>query len=286
MKSEQVKLIDALPPEAISRLGLVLITALIAIVLMGCASKPSPQLLSPYDRRQVWAVAPLMNESGSSQADGLKMADEFMVQIDKIGGISSLPVNRVLEAMDTLDIQQISRPREAMQVRAALNVDALIVGTITAYDPYDPPRIGVAIELYVNDRSQPTGSISDARRLTNAATDELSLPTVTPSWTNQPVNSISTMLDASDPTTRHQLEKYAVDRGTMNEDPMSSTLYRISMDLYTEFVSYAATRSLLRAESLRLTPPTQSKRNTPELENKQVSVDRKLNPLPPSYLSF
>ncbi len=230
---------------------------LVVLTLGACVSppvEPVDRLSSPYGERRIWAVAPLRNESGSLYADGVKMADHVAYQLENAAGLDVLPVNRTLRAMEALGLRELTSKQDALRVLSALNADGLVVGTISAYDPYDPPRMGVALELYLHPRHWYEESPLDVRGLSRASTDEMSLPSA-PSAT-QPVVAISAMMDARSPGTRENLERYAVNRG-IAPTRESAVHYRINMDLYSEFVSYVMCWRLLKAEAQRIAPPTQ-----------------------------
>jgi hypothetical protein len=230
----------------------------LAVLTAGCqyrgARKPEP-LSAPYGERQVWAVAPLRNESGSLHADGLKVADQLAQRLETVMGLDTLPVNRVLAAMQALQMQGVASTEDAIQLRGALGVDGLVAGTITAYDPYDPPKLGLAIELYVDPRRD-SFQATDVRKLVRAATDQMSLPSK-PQRPSQPVSVVSGFYDASDPAVQLKLRGYAEQRtGQDKADPPTGwRLYQIDMDLYTEFVTYLVSQRLLRVEQQRLAPP-------------------------------
>lgn len=206
--------------------------ASVLFCLGGCemfgSSKGADPLVSPYDQRHLWAVVPLRNESGSRYADGAAFADDLVQQIEGASNLDVLPVNRTLAALDALEMSHPSTYAEAMQLITTLDVDGLIVGTISAYDPYDPMKLGIAVDLYVHlDADLPQRS----RR-----------PVVT---------SVSAFFNAGDPIVRDKLERYAHNRGSF-ADRDSHVQYRISMDLYSEFVAYIISWRLLDAESKRV----------------------------------
>lgn len=235
MTSEQVKLM------------------LVALVLAagGCGGLGGDRAPAPYGARQVWAVAPLRNESGSLEADGVRLADHLARQLENTEGIDVLPVNRVLAAMQALQISRVTDPCEAVKLRRTLGADGLIVGTITSYDPYDPPKLGLAVELYLA-ASAPTGvRVLDVRRLSSAPTDRLSRPSVARRKT-RPASTVSGFYDAAEPALRKRLWRYAWHRGVEQDHPANAQLYRISMDLYSEFVTRAVTTRLLHLEDQRM----------------------------------
>lgn len=230
------------------------LVALLMPILGGCsvrqdaAETPVPRLIAPYEGRQVWAVAPLRNESGSLQANGVRVADHLARQLEQAEGIDAVPVTRVIAAMDALKMPTIGSPQQAMQLRQTLGVDAIVVGTISTYDPYDPPKLGLALELYVDEQRALRPPV-DVRGLSRAGTDQESRLANTRN--GQPTSVVSGLYDAAEPATRQWLQRYSLGRGTGEDRPQWRT-YRISMDLYTEFVSYAVSWRLLHAEGRRV----------------------------------
>ncbi|MFA9479126.1 hypothetical protein ACERK3_12610 [Phycisphaerales bacterium AB-hyl4] len=245
MTSKQVMLIAA-----------AMLVASATVILVGCAefrrARPAEPLNAPYDERQVWAVAPLMNESGTRHANGVRLAEQLARQLETAAPLSVVAVNRVLDAMDALGLSMVSSPAEAEKLRQTLGVDALVAGTVTAYDPYDPPKLGLSVELYAGPLPQ-AGVTLDMRELSRASTDEMSRPELPGSQIGGgPVTVISGYFDAADPRVREQLRTYGTQRGTEAHGTREWRQYRISMDLYSEFVSYQVSWQLLEAEARRL----------------------------------
>jgi hypothetical protein len=240
MKSEQVLLIAVM-------------TAVVA-ACAGCETLfPTPgadPLRSPYGERRVWAIAPLRNESGSLHADGIVVADHLARQLENAGNLDVLPVNRTLAAMQAAGFATIESPEQAAQIRSILNADAILVGTITAYDPYDPPKLGIAVELYADASRGAHDPPLDVRQLSRAPTSDTTLPNQ-PRSTTAASSVVSAFFDAADPQVRERLQRYANRRGAVSE-PDAWRRYRVSMDLYTEFVSYVVSWRLLREEAQRI----------------------------------
>ncbi len=224
-----------------------------ALLIGGCAMfRPAhepPKLASPFQQRHVWAVLPLVNDSGSLNADGLVMADQLARHLENAPYMDVLPVNRVLAAMDAAGMEALNSPSDALALLRALNADGLVVGSITSYDPYDPPKIGLTLELYARQRT-PHRSPLDLRSLSGAAVagQAGNLPSST---TRQPVATTGGFFDSADPETRDALTYYANDRGP-EPNEHAPRIYRINIDLFSEFVCFVMSGRLLHAESQRL----------------------------------
>jgi hypothetical protein len=217
------------------------------------------ELRSPYPAEKLWAVAPIRNESGTSLIDSAALADSVTAQVQRIEGINIVPVNRVLEAMAAHDMPAINSVGDVLALIQTLEVDGLIVGTVSAWDPYDPPKIGMTIQLY-SRRAPGGGAAVDSRSLTFAATDTR-LPGTT--RFNQPVNQASGYFDGANGDVLLRVQEYATGR-TPYESAAGWRRYLMNMDLYAEFVSHELTRQLMQREWQRLTADPNA-----QLPNKQ-----------------
>lgn len=246
MTSEQVRLILRHLPV------LALAWSLLA-VLPGC-QRPviERRIESPYGARQVWAVAPLRNETGSRFADGLIMADQLTRSFEQVEAIDVLPLNRVLEAMDTLRLPAVQTKSDAIALREALGVDALVVGTMTHYHAYDPPKMGLALDLYAWPTDFAPTPI-DIKALSWAPTsDTAGVRRGAVYRQGQPVTTISAYFDAGGVGTKRLIDDYAYGRGTTPDTLHERRLYTINMNLFQEFVSYEASSQIIWAEWERL----------------------------------
>ena len=221
------------------------------LALAGCAGGRPAGLTAPYADRKVFAVAPLRNESGSLAADGIRLADRLTEQLTLTRRVDTVPVNRVLGAMEAAGMSGVNTRADALRLLGALGVDALVVGTVTAYDPYDPPKVGLNLDLYMGEAM--TQQVMDIRLLSRAATDR-SFRFDAAGNLDQPVTSLSALWDAGHPVTQDRLASYATGRGTdYGSTSTEARLFRISMDLYSGFVAFEAARRLMDLELLRLT---------------------------------
>lgn len=234
-------------------------------LLAGC-QKPQrlDAVIAPYPQRQVFAVAPLRNESGSAFADGARLADKITQRLALTRGIDVLPVNRAYAAMDALGIDRIASKADAIRLQQTLGVDGLVVGTVTAYEPYTPPKLGLNLELYLDARLAWSGSEIDTRKLSAAATEDRSQLPGGDVHRTQPVTAIGGFYDAADPNVVDLLTAYLAERKP--DDSLEHALRRhtLSTDLYSDFVSTTLTAQLMEAERLRLRRPNRNNTVPPE----------------------
>jgi hypothetical protein len=225
----------------------VALAAVALVTLGGCAPVDPPYGTEyirhlPRDGRAVWAVAPAINLSGQRGVDPLLQADLVYEQVQQVGGLTVVPVNRVVEVYAGLGIEQVQSPEQAALVCDLLGCDALLVPTVTAFDPYDPPKLGASLQLFRKPGTYARPANVDPRELARAASPpvEQSLP-----QDGQFVQAIG-MFDAANGSVREALFAYA--RGRNDPvGPMGAKEYLVSMDRYCGVVYQSLTGDLLRS---------------------------------------
>jgi hypothetical protein len=234
----------------------------LALLLGACAPKPTltppRELFSPYDTAQgdvLWGVVPLRNESGVSLVDSLGITDKVVAAAAQVHGVRAVPVNRTIAAMRALRLPEIKGPEDLKTLATEMGVDGLIVGSITAYDPYDPPKLGLALALYARPGAMQriTADPIDTRKLEYQPTDYQYFPRST--YKDAPASVVSEFLDAKNHAVLMDLQAYAQGR----HDPNSAygwKRYAASMDLFSEFAAWHAVSRLLNHEWIRLAAPT------------------------------
>src|SRR3954470_24165940 len=106
----------------------------------GCIEHPPPygqeqQKFMPTKRQQVWAVAPTINLSGEKGVDPFLQSDLVQHKLGEVRGLTlPIPVNRVAEVYAALRIDRVTSPAQAALVCDLLQVDGLVVPTVTIFD--------------------------------------------------------------------------------------------------------------------------------------------------------
>ncbi len=227
--------------------------AAVAACVLGAGCSPTMRaplrLATPYGESQLWAVAPFVNESGISTVDTNRVADIFTQQVQQVQGVDSVPVNRVLFALRELEMQGISSAGDALLLMNALDLDGLLVGTVTAYDPYPPLVLGVAVQLYLRPEVNRSRGF-DPRSLTRSIGGT---PTIGEWGPSPPTAQAAGIFDAANHQTLIWLREYSAHRSPP-DSAYGADIYLVSMELYTQFVSYRLIHDLLVAEWTRLMP--------------------------------
>ncbi len=235
-------------PLGLRECGAVFVLAFV-LLLAGCdtGARQQPRMhASPYPGQQLWAVVPFLNESGVSVLDTARMADLFTEELQQVEGIDTVPVNRVIQAMRQLNIAAVLTSGDAMAVMEALQVDGLVVGTVTAYDPYNPPTLGLAVQLFrpaLMKHAQ-----LDPRDLTRQASGDFELGAMNDV---RPAAQAAGIFNARSERTRMWIDEYAIGR-TPKDSAYGAEVFLVRMELYTKFVSYRLIGDLLGTERSRM----------------------------------
>ncbi|MEN0020864.1 MAG: hypothetical protein AAF747_08285 [Planctomycetota bacterium] len=236
--------------------------AVLSLGFGGCMSSPRDDLYRPHTLTsptqqadpaapdELWAVLPPLNESGTTAVDPLSVGDAIVASIQQVQGLSALSMNRTLQSMAALDLGPTPSlsPADIRMLAEAMGVDAVVVPSITAYNPYDPPVFGLTLALQRRDTRLADDSF-DPRRLVRAPVDpSLVQPTT---FATRPTSVVSAHLDAQNHAVLAAVRSYAVGRHDPT-DALAWRKYTASMPLFTEFATQYTVRRLLERE----TPPS------------------------------
>ncbi|MAO22157.1 MAG: hypothetical protein CMJ35_12735 [Phycisphaerae bacterium] len=216
---------------------------------------PPGVIVSPYDTGSgdvLWAVIPPLNESGTSIADPSAIGDSIVAAAQGVRGVRCLPINRSLDALQTLGLfNGIESSSDAHKLAEYMGCDAVLVGSITAYDPYDPPVLGLALALYARPgaMAQTSQAQLDSRALTMAFSDFGTFDGLT--FAGEPVSVVSEHLDARNHEVQYAVRSYAQGRSDRSS-ALQWRIYLASMDLYTQFAAHHTIGRLIDQEWLRL----------------------------------
>ena len=221
------------------------------LLICGCANEKKPEygveqaLYLPGHARQTWAVAPVLNLSGQREVDPILQADLVYGQLQQVAGLNVLPVNRVVEVYRALKIDQVQSEEQAAAVCQLLGCDALLIGTVSLYDPYDPPRMGASLQLFRSGKSV-QGQNVDPRELARRASPPPLAATVPAAATFLQTIGV---FDASNGSTRTDLQRYAMGRNDP-VGPLKDRAYLLEMDRYAGFVYHSLIEEMLTRPAL------------------------------------
>jgi hypothetical protein len=132
-----------------------LLCGLVLTGLAGChlvlpQTAHQPVIRNPFPQLSRVAIAPFFNQSDEPTVDGRQFALAYYGELQATPGFDVVPVGVVEEAIIRHRID-LAGPGEARRLAQLLGVDAVIVGAVTDYSPYYPPRIGLSVEWYAAD---------------------------------------------------------------------------------------------------------------------------------------
>ncbi len=106
-----------------------------------------PVVHNPFPQLNKVAVAPFFNLSTEPTVDGRKFALAYFAELQKVPGFEVVPLS-VVEAAIIDNQVNLANPSEARRLANILGVDAVVIGSVTDFTPYYPPRCGMRVEWY------------------------------------------------------------------------------------------------------------------------------------------
>lgn len=123
----------------------------VLLSVCGCSLLPDirrkPQFINPFPQLETVAVLPFVNQSEEPTLSGERVALAYLNELQAIRGFEVLPLGVV-----KVKLAEFGRPLscgEDFQAFAQfIGVDAVLIGSITDYDAYYPPRMGMKVSWY------------------------------------------------------------------------------------------------------------------------------------------
>jgi len=223
----------------------------LGLILPGCQSPPKGvDGRGGFDPPRTIAVVPFLNQSGSEFLNTIAVTDEFYTELQQVEGLHVVPVNQVLAALGKLGKMQVSSPAEAVALLEALNADGVIVGSITQYDPYSPPKVGMAVQLYSRDAPPEEELNSKFINPGELARHDKPFAGMAPGEPIRPRAAVVRIYDADQSEVVEKIKRYAKKRSG-SERPTGWRNY-ITTRNYLRFVSHEIIEEMLTQERERL----------------------------------
>jgi hypothetical protein len=223
----------------------VLAAFLVPCAAIGCSTfdrRPGPQTAP---QTITVAVAPVLNLSGSRDWDVLKVTDLLASELQQFPGVTVIPVNRSLAALAEHGKSAVDTPDTALWLSEELRADATVVAAITEYNPYDPPILGLVLQLYTTTRAGGASGL-DAVAASREATDFA--PAGDTGLAGDRPLQIQRVFNASDTRVLDEMEDYGK-RREGRESPHDWQVHAKSQELFVRFSLWSAIRSMLWARA-------------------------------------
>ncbi|MCA9006173.1 MAG: hypothetical protein KDA70_12955 [Planctomycetaceae bacterium] len=114
--------------------------------LPGCVIMHT-SVTNPNPRLKTVALVPFFNLSQEPDVDGRRFALAYYSELQKVPGFQVLPLG-VSEVAMVENKLSMNNPDDVLKLAKILNVDAVVIGAVTDYSPYYPPRIGMQVSWY------------------------------------------------------------------------------------------------------------------------------------------
>lgn len=143
------------PRCRLCRLLCAVLVAGIALGTSGCRLiipdiSHQPVIHNPFPQLSKVAIVPFFNQSDEPTVDGREFALAYFAELQAVPGFEVVPLGVVEEAIQDEQID-LSNPAGVRRLANVLEVDAVVVGAVTDYTPYYPPRCGLRVEWYARN---------------------------------------------------------------------------------------------------------------------------------------
>ncbi len=140
-----------------------LVALLGCVLATGCAAFPErvhqPTLHNPFPQLSRIGVATFFNQSCEPKLNGRKVAEAYAAELAEVPGYDVISVAVVDAAAQAYRID-FTREEDVRRLAQILDIDAVVVGTVTEYSPYYPPRLTLMVAWFAanpNFHSIPPG---------------------------------------------------------------------------------------------------------------------------------
>jgi hypothetical protein len=133
------------------RIFVTTIVGLAFLTIGGCSLVPDvrhkPQLINPFPQIQRVAVLPFINQSEEATLSGERVAMAYANEIQSIRGFEVLPLGAVKFKLAEFK-QPLARGEDFQAFARFLGVDAVVLGSVTDFTAYYPPRMSMKVNWY------------------------------------------------------------------------------------------------------------------------------------------
>jgi hypothetical protein len=130
-----------------------------ASLMSGCALAPDirhrERFHNPLPQLHRIAVLPFFNQSGEPTVNQIQVAEAYYAELQAIPGFEVLPVGVATAGWDQYVLQrgEPMQGRDFQELARFLGVDAVVVGAVTDFTPFSPPRLALTVRWYAANPS-------------------------------------------------------------------------------------------------------------------------------------
>lgn len=130
---------------------LIIVLGIALGTLGGCSLIPDvthqPIFHNPFPQLHRVAVLPFVNQSKEPTVDGDAVALAYYNELQAVRGFEVMPVG-VAKRLVQASGMELHSAEDFQKLARFMGVDAIVVGSVTEYTPYYPPRLGLAVNWY------------------------------------------------------------------------------------------------------------------------------------------
>ena len=106
-----------------------------------------PLVHNPFPQFSKVAVLPFFNQSNEPTVDGRQFALDYFAELQSVPGFEVVPVGVAERTAKELGID-LANAESRRYLANQLGVDVIVIGTVTDFSPYYPPRCGMRVDWY------------------------------------------------------------------------------------------------------------------------------------------
>jgi len=191
-------------------------------------------------------VAPVMNLSTTASVDTIEVTNALASELQQVEGINVVPLGRVYQYLSHSSTAAtpgtVGNAEEARALAQVFKAQATIVAAVTEYDPYDPPRMGLAVQMYTAAALPPALGTSG---FDPVASSRSAVPfPVSDDQANRPRDVISRVYSGRDLDTKRLARLYARQRMADNS-PYGWRRFVVDQRAFQRLCCYGVIREML-----------------------------------------
>lgn len=197
-------------------------------------------------------VAPMMNLSTNPEVDTVAFTEALASELAQVEGLSVVPLGRVYQYLSVNRMSTVGSPEEARSLAKVFRAQATLVAAVTEYDPYDPPRMGLSVQMYT-DGTLPSAQGTAGFDPVAAARAAVPFP-VTDDASSRPRDVVSRVFSGRS-TEVQELAKLYAKRRLADDSPYGWRRFLVDQREFQRLCCYGVIREML-GESAREAQPT------------------------------
>lgn len=216
--------------------GVALVLVGLVVLTSGCghirSSKYDAYPGNPFQDVKTVAVFPFVNET-PAQVDGMEFAEIFSTELVKFPGFKVIRPN-IVAARAMEQNAKLDSVSDLLKFGRTLKADAVIVASITDFDPYRPPRIALSIQMF---RVEHSSTARDINTMVQSAT-----------WSHRPMQlrnedapyviaATEEVYDSHNSSVRDEVQAYADSQNMDDYGYINGTQFLAITTRYMQFVS-------------------------------------------------